>query len=212
DRWQSVPTTEPTVTNLLPASPTASRAPSMRAPARRLRNRPGAALLSLAAACLLVAAEAPRRALAGPVAFGPGLDLEVRQDQLPGTASSDEGWIARLSPRLALTHTGVGTQLELTGVRSFDSNRRLAGPVWVGDDAALRFIASPSPQSRLSAYAGYVSSRDPLEPGALAPVTFTESAIAEGGTHLELWRLDATYQGRSHTSEPPRQLDARSQR
>src|SRR5262249_53175055 len=55
------------------------------------------------------------------------------------------------------------------------------------------------------------SSRDPLEPGALAPVTFTESAIAEGGTHLELWRLDATYQVRSHTYESPSHLDGLSQ-
>ena len=169
------------MTDPLSARPTAARARSTHARTRRFTTRAARMFANLAVPCLLLAAGTPRRAFSGPVAFGPGLDLEVRQDQLPGSASSEEGWIARLSPRLTLARTGVGTYLEINGVRSFDSNRGMAGPVWVGDDAAVRFLASPSPNSNLSANAGYVSSRDPLNSVALAPLSFTESAVASGG-------------------------------
>ncbi len=161
--------------------------------------------------CALVAAGTPRWAHSGPLALVPGADFEVRQDQLPGAGSADEGWIARFSPRLALTRTGVGTQLQITGTRSFDSNQRLQGPVWVGDDAALRYLASPNPHSSLSANAGYESSRDPLLTNALAPVSYTESAIATGGGGLELWRLEGQYQVRSHTYNTVGHYDGLSQ-
>jgi hypothetical protein len=160
---------------------------------------------------VLASAGTPRCARSGALAFGPALDLEVRQDQLPGAGSTDEGWIARLSPRLSLTRTGVGTTLELTGVRSFDSNQRLSGPTWVGDDAGLRFVAAPAPHSQLTTNAGYVSSRDPLGTHEQGPVTFSESAIASGSARLELWRLEGDYDVRSHTYEMPGHLDGFSQ-
>lgn len=166
--------------------------------------------LSLVLLCPLAIAGAPRQAWSGTVSLGPALDLEVRQDELPGTGSEDEGWMARLSPRLALVRTGVGTTLEVIGSRSFDSNRRLAGPAWVGDDAALRFLTTPGPHSAFSANAGYVSSRDPLSSNLTGPLTFSESAIATGGARLELWRLEGEYQVRSHTYESPGHLDGLS--
>jgi len=166
--------------------------------------------LCLALLCPLAISGAPRPAWSGPVAFGPGLDLEVRQDQLPGPGTDDQGWIARLSPRLSLVRTGVGSTLELTGVRSYDSNERLAGPAWVGDDAALRFLTTPGPHSAFSANAGYVSSRDPLGSNLMGPLTFSESAIATGGARLELWRLESEVQVRSHTYESPGHLDGLS--
>lgn len=166
--------------------------------------------LSLLLLCPFAIAGAPRHAWSGPVALGPTLDLEVRQDQLPGTGTDDEGWMARLSPRLSLVRTGVGTTLEVMGARSFDSNRRLAGPAWVGDDAALRFLTTPGPYSTFSANAGYVSSRDPLGSKLTGPLTFSESAIATGGARLELWRLEGEVQVRSHTYESPGQLDGLS--
>ena len=142
--------------------------------------------------------------------MGPALDVEVRKDQLPGEGSGDEGWIARLSPRLTLVRTGPVSTLELSGERSFDSNQRLAGPAWVGDDAALRFVTAPGPHSAFSANAGYVSSRDPLSGSLTGPLTFSESAIATGGARLELWRLESQFQARSHTYESKGQLDGLS--
>jgi hypothetical protein len=62
-----------------------------------------------------------------------------------------------------------------------------------------------------STFAGYVSSRDPLGTRVVGPVTFTESAIATGGARLELWRLAAGYQVRSHTYESSTQVDGLSQ-
>src|SRR5437870_2508171 len=201
---------EPQVTHPFRSQHARSRR-STAGPTRRFPARAASRLTSLAVLCLLAAAGTPHGAVAGPVSVNPGLDLEVRQDQLPSTNSSDEGWIARLSPRLALARMGVGNSLEIMGVRSFDSNQRVSGPVWVGDEAAMRFIASPAPHSYLSANAGYVSSRDPLENKAAIPVTFSESAISTGGANLELWRLETRYDVRSHTYESPGHLDGLSQ-
>jgi hypothetical protein len=160
--------------------------------------------------CLGAGSALPREAHAN-LKWGPALDFEVRQDELQGSDSSDEGWIARLSPRLTLTRTDVRSTLEVMGTRSFDSNQRLSGPTWVGDELGLRFDSTPGPRSAFSTYAGYNSSRDPLGNKAAGPVTFSESAIATGGARLELWRLEGGYQVRSHTYAAPNQLDGFSQ-
>ena len=166
-------------------------------------------VVTAAVACAMCAS--PRDAFAGMTSIGPGVELEVRQDQLPGEGSQSEGWIARVSPRLSLGRIGPRSTLELTGIRSYDSNERLSGPTWVGDEAALRFLVTSSPYASLSTFAGYVSSRDPLGTKALAPVSFHESAIATGGGRLERWRLEGGYQVRSHTYETPGQFDGLSQ-
>jgi hypothetical protein len=145
------------------------------------------------------------------VTFGPGADFEVRQDQLPGAESGSEGWIARVSPRLSILRTTPISTLQLSGNRSFDSNERLSGPTWVGDEAGLRFDTTPGPYTRFSAFAGYVSSRDPLGTRVVGPVTFNESAIATAGGRLELWRLEGGYQVRSHTYESSTHVDGLSQ-
>jgi hypothetical protein len=75
----------------------------------------------------------------------------------------------------------------------------------------MRFVKTVNLHSQLSANAGYVSSRDPLASHALAPVTFSESAIASGGAALDLWRLEGEYQVRNHTYETPGHLDGFSQ-
>ena len=141
----------------------------------------------------------------------PGADFELRQDQLPGAGSGTQGWIARVSPRLTLARVAPMSTLEFSGTRSFDSNDRLSGPTWVGDEAGVRFDATPGPYTRLSTFGGYVSSRDPLGNHVLGPVTFNESAIATGGARLELWRLEGEYQVRSHTYESSAQVDGLSQ-
>jgi hypothetical protein len=174
-------------------------------PIRRSTN------VALTAAIACVMCPFPRGAFAGPISVDPGVELEVRQDQLPGEGSQSEGWIARVSPRLSLGRVGPRSTLEMTGIRSYDSNERLSGPTWVGDEAALRFVETSSPYASLSTFGGYVSSRDPLATKTLAPVTFHESAIGTGGVRLERWRLEGGYQVRSHTYESAGQLDGLSQ-
>ena len=142
--------------------------------------------------------------------FGPGVDFEVRQDQLPGATSGTQGWIARVSPRLSVARITQMSKLEMTGIRSFDSNQRLKGPTWAGDEAGLRFDATPSRYTRFSTFGGYVSSRDPLGTHSAGPVTFNQSAIATGGARLELWRLEGGYQVRSHTYESSNAVDGLS--
>jgi hypothetical protein len=147
---------------------------------------------------------------ASALTFGPGVDFEVRQDQLPGAASGTEGWIARVSPRLSVARITQMSKLEMTGIRSFDSNERLKGPTWAGDEAGLRFDATPGRYTRFSTFGGYVSSRDPLGTHSAGPVTFNQSAIATGGARLELWRLEGAYQVRSHTYESSNAVDGLS--
>src|SRR5580765_1113973 len=126
-----------------PPGPT--RPPFRHNPTVTSRHRIPRGMLVAATACALCLPATARVAFA--LTFLPGVDVAVRQDQLPGEASGSEGWIARVSPRLALARIAPSSTLELTGIRSFDSNERLAGPVWVGDEAGLRFQAHPSPYS-----------------------------------------------------------------
>ena len=180
-------------------------APPSSAPPAPLRNRrdgftrwtrrcSGFLLLGMAAL------GAPARvAGAGVLTWGPVLDFEVREDELPGVIAKEHGWVARISPQVSLVRAGTNSTLELSGLRSFDSHREFTGPERAGDAATLRFRTEPSPFSKLETNASYLSTRDPLGHGALGPATFSESAIASGDSRLELWRVAGEYVVRSHT-------------
>src|SRR5262245_34040899 len=156
------------IMNRLSASP-----PS--APRERFRNRRDALATWMrgASALLLLCAGAPV-ARAGVLTWGPVLDVELREDELPGVAAREHGWVARLSPQISLLRTGTSSTLELSGLRSFASHREFTGPERAGDAATLRFRAEPSTFTKWTTNASYLSTRDPLGHSAFGPATFSE--------------------------------------
>ena len=155
--------------------------------------------LVLGLACTMTAAAPRQAACAGPITVSPAVDLEVRDEQPPVQGLPEGAWIARITPQLALAWVGTTSVLEMRALRGFDAHSEFTGPERVTDAAAGRFRIAPGPFSAFTAHGGYFNSRDPLAHTGNAPVSFSESAIATGGSRLDLWRLEGEYMVRSHT-------------